>query len=291
MKIVERKDLDVVKWDALVSRFPEASFFSFSWYLDAVAENWCVLVDDQYQNGIALPYTKRMSVEILYIPIFGRFVTPLGAIDNVSLESVKERFSVREIATSHKLFEENTERVHQIIPADREQELSSQGKRSLSKARKSGIQFSTTKDYGHILAAIRSEIEGKFDGVDATSVDRLGKLFENASEKGVLAAFEVELNGEKGGIVCLENAHELLYLKGACPENLKQSGGMYVALNEAIRYAKERNLHFDFGGSNVKGVQRFNKNLGGIDKSYYFHEYNDGPVLFKLARKLKKSVG
>lgn len=291
MKIIERKDLEVARWDALVSHYPEASFFSFSWYLDAVAENWCVLVDDNYSRGVALPYTKRMGVEILYIPIFGRYVTPFGAIDADSIQLIKDRFSVREIATSEKLFSTNEIRVHQIIEKDQEQKLSSQGKRSLSKARKQGVQVSISSDYDNILFAIRNEIEGKFKGVDESSIDRLSDLFSCAKDRNVLLAFEVELEGEKGGIVCLESDHQILYLKGACPEKLKQSGGMYLALNEAIKYAQEKGLDFDFGGSNVAGVQRFNKNLGGIDKSYFFHEHNDGPLLFKLARKLKNRVG
>ena len=59
------------------------------------------------------------------------------------------------------------------------------------------------------------------------------------------------------------------------------------ALNSAIEYAKENNLKFDFGGSNIEGVKRFNYNLGGIDEVYFMHIQNNGPAWFKLAKRLK----
>ena len=91
--------------------------------------------------------------------------------------------------------------------------------------------------------------------------------------------------------MCLYDEHQVLYVKGACPENLKLNGGMYLALNQAIEFASDHGLLFDFGGSNVEGVKRFNHNLGGIDTQYFFHQKDEGPAMFKFARKLKKRIG
>lgn len=291
MKIVKREYLDIEKWDALVARFPETSFFSYSWYLDAVAERWCVLVNDDYSAGIALPYSKRLGVKILYIPIFGRYVTPYGIFSKADRDLISAYFSVRELATSIELFEQNMIRVHQIIPVGHNRTLSSQGKRTLSKAEKKGLKVEVHEDFSRIIPAIQNEISGRFKGVNAKSLARLESLFKSASERKMVKIFEVSANGETGGIVCLYDANQLLYVKGACPEKLKSNGGMYLALNSAIEFASENGLVFDFGGSNVEGVKRFNHNLGGIDTEYYFHQEDQGPALFKFARKLKKRIG
>lgn len=78
MKIVEREHIDEESWNQLVDKTVGASFFSYAWYLDATAENWCIVVDDNYTRGIALPYSKRLGLETLYTPIFVRYIEWLG---------------------------------------------------------------------------------------------------------------------------------------------------------------------------------------------------------------------
>ncbi len=287
MRFIERADLNLNKWDALASSDIQASFFSCSWYLDAVAENWCVLIDEDYSKGIALPYSKRMGVEILYVPIFGRYSHAFGDLNASDMDIIAKRFKVREFATTTKIWGNETERVHQVITDFDNRKLSSQAKRSLKKAEKSGLVLTNNEHYTEVFSAIQQELEGKFQGVDADRLNRLEALFSNAQKVGVLKVFEVTDGKETGGIVCLVKNDQVLYVKGACPENLKRNGGMYLALNSAIAFAQSRNAEFDFGGSNVEGVKRFNTNLGGVDTNYYYHEANHGPFWFQWARKIK----
>jgi len=287
MNLIERADIDINRWDALVSKHKEASFFSYSWYLDALAENWCVLVDDEYSKGIALPYTKRLGLSILYTPIFSRAVHAMGELSKADLETIKKRFSVMEIGTTQAFFGLQSERVHQVIVDFENRKLSSQAKRSLKKAQNSNVHLTSSTSYKAIVEAIQLELQDKFKGVDAARIQRLIELFAVAERKGFLKVFEVSDGEETGGIVCLEDAYQVLYLKGACPEALKKNGGMYLALNAAIEYAQQEGKQFDFGGSNVPGVRKFNTNLGGEDRTYYFNEVNNGPFWFNWARKLK----
>ena len=290
MKLVSRADINIDKWNALVSEYPKASFFSYSWYLDAVAEDWCVLVEEDYTAGLALPFTKRMGVEILNVPIFSRFSRPFGRIESEDLVLVKERFKVREFGVSDRIFDTTEERTYQVIEDFETRKLSSQAKRSLKKAEKEQITVSMHTDYHTVMHAIFSELEGKFSGVDAGRLKALEQLFEAGKKKGRIKVFEVKGGQESGGIVCLYDKRQVLYLKGACPEKLKRNGGMYLALHTAIEFAKDNKVRFDFGGSNVDGVRRFNLNLGGQDRLYYFHQVNDGPLWFQWARKLRHAV-
>ncbi len=294
MKIITREQLDLDRWNQLVARSKHRSFFSFSWYLDAVAENWCVIVDEAYSAGMALPYTQRMGVQILYIPIFSRFVSPLGVLTQEAAQVILEHFSVGEVGTSAAVFSASTEnatRVFQCVDDWESRTLSSQAKRSLKKAEKCGVQVQIHQDFTNVFNAIQLEIAGKFKGVDDASMKALERLFHAAKGEECLRVFEVDLEGDFGGVVCLEDATQLLYVKGACSDTLKKNGGMYLALNSAANYAKEKGLRFDFGGSNVEGVRRFNQNLGGVDVSYHFYQWNNAPFWFNFARKLKGRLG
>lgn len=290
MKFAERSEIDIERWNALVAKEQHVLLFSYSWYLDAVAENWCILVDDNYTKGIALPYTKRMGVEILYVPIFSRSSQFIGTYTNNDVALIKQRFRAIELATTTNMFNSQTTRVHQTITNFEHRKLSSQAKRSLKKAVNSGVSVTDNDSFAGIMTAIEQELQGKFKGVDAERISGLKKLFQSAQKEGCLKVFEVSDGEETGGIVCLVDESQILYLKGACPDSLKKKGGMYFALNVAIEFAQKNGLKFDFGGSNVKGVQRFNKNLGGVDQPYFFYESNKAPVWFRLARKFKNRL-
>lgn len=290
MKIIERSNIDVVKWDALVGSSVDACFFSFSWYLDAVAENWCVLVDENYSNGIALPYSKRAGVEVLYSPIFGRYCEVFGEISKEDVELIRSRFKIIEFACRQSIFDSNEDKIHQVIIDFESRELGSQAKRSLKKAEKSGLQIKVSEDFAFVFDRVKGELNHKFTGITEKSLAALEQLFANAQKAEVIKVFNVVGTETLGGIVCLESRHQLLYLKGAVDDKTKSNGGMYLALESAIEYAKKNKLKFDFGGSNIDGVKRFNCNLGGTDQPYFLHIENNGPVWFKIASKIKSRL-
>jgi len=84
VEVIERNKIDVDRWDHLVLSSSNHTLFSLSTYLDSVAENWAVLVNEDYTLGIALPYTIRFGVKTLYTPFFMRYIEVLGGeIDNL----------------------------------------------------------------------------------------------------------------------------------------------------------------------------------------------------------------
>ena len=89
-----------------MERTQGSSFFSYSWYLDATAEDWCAVITEDYSFGIALPFTKRLGVETLYTPTFVRYIEVLGdqKLMNQAQEIIKQRFSNLNVSTKQKIF-------------------------------------------------------------------------------------------------------------------------------------------------------------------------------------------
>lgn len=287
MKIIERSNINVEKWNSLVENTPDSSFFSSSWYMDAVAENWCILVDDSYSKGIALPYSKRAGVELLYSPIFGRYSEVFGELSKDDLELIKSRFKIIEFACRQEILNNGEKKIHQVISDYENRKIGSQAKRSLNKAEKNGFKIQVSEDYTAVIEKVKGELNHKFAGITEKSLEALEQLFMNAQKAKTIKVFNVIGDEALGGIVCFVSKDQLLYVKGAVDEETKSNGGMYLALNSAIEYAEENKLTFDFGGSNIEGVKRFNYNLGGVDETYFMHILDNGPAWFKLARNVK----
>lgn len=294
LKIIERKDLDVQKWDSLVDRTADVAMFSYSFYLDSVAENWCVLVDDHYTVGVALPYTIRAKQRILYTPIFVSYLEVIGSIDSsVHLkEIILEKFKTVEIEFKHAILGTPAHEVFVTQILNRDLKRKGQVNRMLNKAKRAELEIIQTEEWKAVFEILSSELKGKFSGMTDTSLARLENAYSSAHQRNLLKTFEIRKdNVSVGGVICIENSEQLLYSKGACEAQSRDEGGMYAAIDAAISYANEHNLKFDFGGSRVEGVRRFNLAFGGEDHEYCSYRIDKSPLWFRALRSLKKRYG
>ena len=292
MKIIQREHIDIQKWNALVSSSPNNSVFSLSTYLDAVAENWCVLTDDNYSKGIALPFTVRLGIKVVYTPIFVRYLEWFGdEIEN--LETIKaiiqNEFQHGQLSSTV-CFEnkKSDEFIFQISDNQDEQVINSQAKRMLSKFEKAGFTIHLEADEEEILKIIKAELPQKVSSLNDKSLTSLDALVKSLKKNQLLKVIAVKKeNTVLGGLFLVEFNQSLLYLKGAFTAESKKEGAMYGVMQFAIELAKEQNKRFDFGGSRVEGVRRFNVNLGGKDVIYHSFEWDNSPLWFKILKRVK----
>ena len=293
LKIVRRKNINIQKWDELVGRTRGAAVFSCSFYLDAVAENWCVLVDDDYKVGLALPYTVRAKRKILYTPIFVSYLEVLGSIDSTLAlkEIILKKFKTIEIEFKQEILGPAKEVfVTQFLNEDAKRK--GQVNRMLNKSKRAELEIILTQEWKTVFDTLSSELKGKFSGMTESSLNRLKKAYSCAEERKLLKTFEIRKGQEcVGGVICIENNGQLLYSKGASRPDVRDQGGMYAVIDGAIAYAQENDLTFDFGGSRVEGVRRFNHAFGGEDFNYFSYRIDKSPNWFKWVRQVKKRWG
>ena len=291
MNFIEREHIDIEKWDRLVSTTKGSSVFSMSFYLDAVAENWCILVNEDYTRGMAIPYVVRLKMRCCYTPIFVRYLEWFGPSvdDHRFMAMLKAQFLQGQLNTKQKVRAKKLKRkVFQVIPPISESDANSQTKRMLNKFGKSSLELTWGDDLSMIMHHIRRELPQKVHSLNKASLDRLGVLVSVLQEKKMLQMLTVREKGRGvGGIFVVEFNGSLLYLKGAMNKDTKDMGGMYAAMQEAIDLSQSKQLLFDFGGSNAEGVKRFNTNLGGQDSKYYAISWDNLPTWFQIVMKIR----
>jgi hypothetical protein len=265
-----------------------------STYLDAVAENWCVLTDDEYSKGIALPFTVRIGIKVIYTPIFVRYLEWFG--DEIEkLETIKtiiqNEFQQGQLSSTV-CFEnkKSDEFIFQIIENQDEQSINSQAKRMLSKFDKAGFEIDLNSGADEILKIINSELPQKVKSLNDKSLTSLEALVKSMKKNQLLKVVAVKKESTiVGGLFLVEFNQTLLYLKGAFTAESKKEGAMYGVMQFAIELAKEHKKRFDFGGSRVEGVRRFNVNLGGKDVIYHSYEWDNSPLWFKILKRTKNA--
>lgn len=291
-QLIQRQDLDTAKWDDLVERTHGASVFTSSFYLDAVAENWCAIVNEDYTAGLALPYTIRVKRKILYTPIFVSYLEVLGnAPKELFKEIILKEFKTIEIEFKQELLG-TAQDVFVTQFLNTEKKRKGQVNRMLNKSKRAEYEIHQNDNWLAVFDVLYSELNGKFSGMTPISLGRLKNAYSKAFEAGLLHTFEIVGNGKGiGGIICIESNGQLLYSKGACSVEVRDQGGMYAAIDTAIKYAEEKKLTFDFGGSRVEGVRRFNQAFAGEDLEYFSYRIDKSPRWFRWVRRLRKRWG
>ncbi len=288
MKFIHQSQLDKVAWDNFVGKNFQG-LFSRSWYLDSCATDWCVLIDKNWENGIALPFTTNLGIENLTPIIFGRTIDFIGNDANFqtkALNAIQKRFKIGQLQTTQKLpINPEKTKVHQLIES--EIKLGSQAKRMLKKAEKSGFTIQETKNWEGIIAIVESELTEKINEFNKLNLSRLRKLTQTLSDSQKLRCLGI-FEAEKllGGMLFITTPTVNIYLKGAALPEAKQQGGMYLCMHTFILQTLSENKTFDFGGSSIEGVQRFNHNFGGKNKLYFIYEWNRAPWWYLLAKKI-----
>ncbi len=292
-KLIDRENINTEKWDNLVKSNVSHAVYNLSDYLDSVSENWCILTNENYTGGIALPYKIKLGVKFCYTPFFVSFLEWMGTepsnwdecLDLIYREFKSFHLFIRQGFDAKKL------NVYQLIPETNTPQYNTQANRMLKRFEKSGMTISFTKSSEKILKIIQTELPKKVRSLNDQSLKKLDFLI-NKLDQIELAHFIIVTDKEKvvGGLILVQFNKTILYLKGAFYPEAKKEGAMYASMHFAIQYSQRNNLIFDFGGSQVSGVRRFNLNLGGIDNYYHTLEWDNSPCWFRWAKKINKLI-
>jgi len=292
MKFISRDNIDLQKWDELVLKTPGSSVFSLSVYLDEIAENWMVYVDENYTKGIAVPFATRLGVKTCYTPIFITALEWLGedCEDRVTFfEEAKSIFPLGNFCIRQKIEKQDfSTYVEQIIQPKSEIEMGSQAKRMLNKSQKVGHRIELSNDLQPILLIIRTELLPKITSLTEASIERMEQALRRLDALQLLRILSVyDKQQFIGGLFLIDFNDTVLYLKGAFTEEAKKNGAMYNAMNFAIQEAQNEGKAFDFGGSRVEGVRHFNHQLGGSDRSYFCYQWDNSPSWYRVMKSFR----
>lgn len=280
-----KADLTEIKeqWDQLVFQ-NNASVFSESKYLDATSENWMILYSDDQKSGMACPYVVKGGISVLVTPFFNRFMEWIGepVPEEKLVKALKNEFKVADLQVGRGL--SLNQRIYQRLEPGM-LKLNQQAKRSFNKAKEFSVKQEI--DIPVMMHLLQTELANRIHGISAATLPILEKLVLEY-EHSRLGQFNLYRENEwLGGIWILETDSTVLYLKGTTVEEAKKLGGMYKLMLTAVEYADSKGKTFDFGGSNVESVRRFNLNFGAEDVVYSQLSWNNAPLWWRMLKMIR----
>jgi hypothetical protein len=152
IRYIAHKDLDKSKWDRCIEIADNGIIFAYSWYLDAVCDDWDALVLNDYDAVFPITKKSKFGLNYFFNPIFalqlGIFSNDklTKSLVNQFLEAIPRKLKLIDIQLNlgnsfeNQLFEISTKKCQFIDLSSSYEEISKKYstnlKRNLSKARK-----------------------------------------------------------------------------------------------------------------------------------------------------------
>jgi len=300
IRYIQRRDIDLVKWDACISRSMNQLIYGRSFYLDHMtAGGWDALITGDYEMIMPLTWKKKWGIRYLFQPPFtqqtGIFSpSPLTAATiEAFLQTATASFSLTEIfmnfGNPHPSFTPATNLILHLHPPY--EEIYARYKKDLVKnlrlAARCSFQYLTDPDLSMALDLYRRLYQDRTPHVRADAYNRFEKLCFHLREKG-----QIMLRGvadSRGQILAtallLKDGQRLYLLQSATTMAGRHTEANPFLLDAIIRELSGTPLTLDFEGSDIPGIAHFYRNFGTEDQPYFFFKENRLPWPLRLLKQ------
>lgn len=294
-------NIDKSKWDRCIGNAENGLIYAYSFYLDAMSENWDALIVNDYEMVMPLTWKKKYTIYYLYQPFFTASLGIFG--NNISCETVKsflENIPVKFKYWDFYLNRNNLfsiaefpmyERSNYILPLSEKYEIL-RSKYATSHIRniKRSIQ------YGNVIKKnipvkdviqLSKEQSKNFSTIEERNYSDFEHLFEFLKQKSMATTYGVYSPQNKLVASCAYFfSHNRAYyiLVGNHPDG-KTSGASHLMIDEFIKEHASEHLVLDFEGSNIPSLAFFYKSFGSVLEKYPGIKMNKLSAIAKLFKQ------
>ncbi len=298
---LQQKNIDKKKWNNCIDNAANGLIYSYSFYLDAMSENWDALVADDYEIVMPLPWKKKYTIHYLYQPFFTASLGVFG--NNISAETVKlflENIPAKFRYWDFYLNKANLfsipgfpmyERSNYILPLSENYEvLKSRYASSHLRNIKRSIQYGNTvkKDIKiENIIALSKEQAKSFSPIDKKNFSDFTSLYKFLKEKNQAVTYGVYSSQGKLVASCVyffSNKRAYYILVGNHPDG-KTSGASHLLIDAFIKEHAGKDLLLDFEGSSIASLAFFYKSFGASLEKYPGIKMNKLPAIAKLFKQ------
>ena len=280
VQIINHKELDKVIWDKKISASASPSFFMLSWVLDILHPNWDALVYLDYEAFMPIPKAQKYGLTYVFQPKFIRSLSIFNENEDYRSAIIaifKETYSLVNINLDFELKESNSNGVFQKLSIPSSCEL---------------LQNAYSKNAIRVISKLDVEIEYKLFYDAGTFIEFFKKIkniksLKSNSYSKLHQLINETLKRENGKLIASFYKGEMIacgffiffqkqvyFMKGTVNKIGREKGAFYGLIDFVLQSLVGSFEHFDFVGSNDKGVAGFYKKFGAKDFHYSILKYN-----------------
>jgi hypothetical protein len=300
IKYIHREHLDEEKYNQCIDSSLQSKIYAFSWYLDIICDTWDVLVLNDYEAVMPIPWRKKYGIKYVYPPFW---VLQLGVFSN---EVIDENEFLTPLFNKFKFVElrmntcNNFELYPEFLQLKQCQKLvfNTTYSSTLShyrKDRKKDLQKAAAADLiekwndhpSNLIQLFKNNIGKRTPNIKETDYENLEKLMAICIEKKIgeiLSVYDKE-NKLVASVFLLKHKNSITKLISSTDLNYRKNGANTFLIDRVIfKYHKDFSV-FNFGGSSIKSVASFSKSFGAETEKYHQLKMNKLPKFLQLFKK------
>lgn len=288
---LDNSKIDTVRWNRCVLNSKNEHVYGYTWYLKEVAESWVGFVLEDYNAVFGVPVKQKLGFFYIFQPDFYQRSEVFGDYSTADLfdlsAAVLKHFSKINITTAQNLFERSQVLNNLIIPDYLENNISTNTKRNINKAKKADclVLESGIEDCNEAIDLFVSNTSYKLaSNFKSQFLSLTNSLNHNSS---LVIRKIIKQNENIAFAVCAKSERRLTLLLLANSSESKKYGAAHLLIQSLLEYSKLLHLIFDFEGSNNPGIARFYKSFGALHEPYF---YFDQKLVLGLKNQLLKKV-
>lgn len=282
IQYIQRKNIDIQKYDTCVQNALNSRIYALSYYLDIVADNWDILVLNDYEAVMPLPWRSKYFIKYIYPPCWtqqlGVFSTQ--SFDATLVEKFLKAIPKKILKTTIQLnsyckstvfsskdnfilaLNQPYENLHKNYRKDR--------KDRLKKFLKSGFNIQQNVKPEDIIHVFKENYADELN-IHLQDYIKLQKIAKEQNLQPITLGVLDENNDLISGSIFFKDSHRIYYVFSANNKKGNKIQGNTAILNHIIESYSNTDYILDFEGSMHPGIASFFKSFGSKLETYYLY--------------------
>ena len=282
IQYIKRSDLNIQKWDACIDAASNGLIYAYSFYLDALCDNWDALVMGDYEAVMPLPWRKKWGITYVYQPFlvaqlgaFGKEMT--GAVLEQFIVAIPKSFSyIDYMLNSKNIFlnttNNSTLRSNYTLKLDKPytdiyNNYSTNIKRNIKKAFAKGCGIEKSNRLEDVTKLVQQQGNINASKRDFRRFETLFNLLYAKDKAVVYSALSPPYETLSAAVFLIHQNRAYYILAGNHPLG-KNMGTSHALIDAFIKDYSNQNLVLDFEGSDIKTLALFYRSFGAIEEKY-----------------------
>jgi len=300
IKYIRSQDLDIVKYNDCIENSIQSRIYAFSWYLDIVADNWGVLVQDDYKAVMPIPWKKKYGIKYVYPPFWLLELGVFSLDENQDINSFLEvlycdfKFIELRLNTKNKFLKSdflfNKQFQYLDLKIGYESILKGYNrnrKREIIKANKHHLIENWNDNPEKLITIFKANIAERVKGVSDKDYTTLLNIMQFSIQKKVGELLTIYDTNDKLLAAAFFLKHKNKVTQLVCASDVSnRKNGVHAFFNDRAIFKYQPHFSvYNFGGSSMKNIANYYTSFGATTEEYQQIKYNNLPFLLGLFKK------
>lgn len=298
-QIIPAAAIDAQQWNSLIEQSNNGLIYAQYDYLHAMADNWEAIVLDNYRVVWPLPFRKKWGIKYYCTPAFIQQLGLIGLIEpndmntcieliknSVALADLQLNFSNDTTIISVKQARTNfTINLNQSFEEIRNHCQPGFRNTFLQLTQQANLAFTTSEDYSTIIDQYYTLYQDKHQSLQQKDITQFKSLIAHYAAAGKCKLHIIkEGNHLHAASILLFDNKRIYNILNLLTEEGRKAQSNYLLYGSILSTYCERDLLFDFEGSDLPGVKAFYAKMQPINQPYLQCRLNQLPWPLRLLK-------